>query len=338
MSKYEVVIMRYKGSVKGDEKKVEGFITVNGGHETANGFIDRCDIIFNPMEILGNLRYIAEDLCCNEEMIVNISHLPSDIAQRLSNIEMVDKETIVNIFRSPYDVEPCFNNMEIIDKEKYFKLLEEVKKIIYSDMKLSILDVYKLANNFKIPIQFDLDFKEEIDSNELICFKSDNAYGEGDDKLKYEQRDFIYSFRCNDISDIVVAVLTYLILFDYHFYRCKHCKKYSAELRHQKDRRYCMRENVLDILGYEKLSCRDALAQILNLIYTKYRREKKYLKNRIDIQDAFESEQRKSEYEELIRIYEQKKKLINDNPSSENIKMLISYLDSIDRERRKKRK
>lgn len=95
---------------------------------------------------------------------------------------------------------------------------------------------------------------------------------------------------------------------------------------------------MLDIPYYENICCREAVPKVLNLIYTKYRRKKKYLRGILKEQGCDGLAQTEKEYNELEEIYKQKIKVINDNPSSDNINWLISYLDNIDSDRRKKRK
>ena len=307
MAKYMVTIMGKKVNADNNKRELTGFIKING-RSPLNGVVNLIDIEFNPLELLGDLRYISENMSCRDED---------------------------DIFYPPYDKEPCLDRIEITDIEKYFVLLDNLKDIIYNDKCISLNGVYQLANFLNIPIWYNLQFKS-VSNNDLEVFKNINPVYMDYSKKELDTKDFIYVFECDDISQIIVAVFTFLILFNYHFFKCAHCNRYSAEIRHQKNSRYCERLNVLNMPEYYNITCREAIPKVLNTIYQSYVRKHKYLYNRMTISDVDSAIQRENEYNSFKDRYSHLKDEIKKNPSVDNITRLKDYLNSIVTDRRKK--
>lgn len=312
MSKYMVTIMGNKIMEDKEQEIIEGFITINKKDKIAADVVDLRDIMFNPMELLGDLRYISENMCCYDSELMN---------------------TLI----APYEYEPCLKDIEISDREQYFFLLDKIRDIIYQDREITLLEVYKLANYANISIGYHLSFRDKKDENGLSIYQQADVLFNDYSKNKLIKSDFIYYYPCDNISEIVIAVLVFLVMFGYHFYQCQHCKRYSAELRHQKDRRYCYRENLLQLPNYEGMSCNKAIPIFLNSLYQTYSRKEKRLYNRRDVLNTDKALAHEMAYDEFKAIYNEKRENIKKDPSVQNLIGLKDYLDSIKIERKKKK-
>lgn len=311
MSRYQVSIM---GDGNLSEKRPEAFITLNEElyKKKAGEVVDLRDILFNPMEFFGDIQYISQNMSCYEE------------------------ECGMKFFCAPYKNEPILKKIKIEDENKYFNLLDCLKKIVYCDRRCTILDVYRLSSYLDMQVSFSLWFQTGDDKNGYTIYQESDDIFEPYSKDEIKTKGHIYRFPCDDIADIVMAVFTYCVLFDYHFYQCQHCKKYSAEVRHQKDRRYCERSNILNLANYEGDCCRKAIPKMFNTLAQNYARKKKYLENRMAYSNAEIAMEREKEYEAFKEGYKEKREKCKVNPSAENLIELKNFLDSIDSDRRKK--
>lgn len=279
--------------------KIDGFITLNDKKKKSDKKINLKDIEFNPLELLGDLRYISENMICNE-------------------------------YEIPYNIEPCLKSISIGDKRRYFQLLEEIRKIVLQDRKISLLEVYELANYVGKTLCFRLALRNGQSQDDLKLYDKIGIPFLAYTREQIESKEFVYYAFCDDLMDIILSVLAYLVIFNYHFFKCEHCKRYSAELRHQKNRRYCQRSNLLNIAIYEGKSCTDAIPSVLNSISADYKRKVKVIYNKIDATIKPEIvEERIEVYEKLKHEYRKRREKIKADPSADNISELKEYLKNI---------
>lgn len=310
---------RYLVSIMGDgilsEKWTEAFITLEEElhKKKAGEVVDMRHILFNPMEFLGDIQYISQNMSCYEE------------------------EFGIKIFCAPYKNEPILKAIEIEDEKKYFNLLDCLKNIIYCDRCCTLLDVYRLSSSLNMQVPFSIWFQTGDDKNDYPIYQPMEDIFEQYSEDEIKAKSYIYRFPCDDIADIVMAVFTYCVISDYHFYQCQHCKKYSAEVRHQKDRRYCERSNILNLANYEGDCCRKAIPKMLNTLAQNYVRKRKYLENRMAHSNAETALRREKEYEAFKEEYRRIREKCRADPSAENLIKLKNFLDSIHSDCRKKR-
>lgn len=305
MSKYDVSIL---GCETNCEKEIDAFITLYNNKKENQA--DLRDIIIDPSTFLGDIQYISQDMSCLDNM---------------------------SVFEAPYENEPCLEGIEINNKERYFKLLDYLKGIIYNDRYCDLEDILQIARHFNIHYSYYLYRYSKTNEDGLELYKPPTDILERYSKKELAKNEFIYRCPCDEIEEIVFAVFAYCIIFNYHFFQCKHCKMYSAEIRHQKDRKYCDRNNVLNIVNYNGECCKDAIPDILNTIAQSYGRKRKILERKIAHNDFEISRKREEEYNSFVEIYQEKRRICKDNPSTENIIDLKDFVDSIDTDRRKKK-
>ena len=304
MSKYDVSIL---GCGTSSEKDIDAFITLY--NKKKENQADLRDIIIDPSTFLGDIQYISQNMSCYDDELG---------------------------FQAPYDNEPCLEGIEINSKKRYFNLLDYLKGIIHNDRYCDLEDVLQIARHFNIHHPYNLYRYSETDEDGFELYKPPTDILKKYSKQELEMNEYIYRCPCNEIEEIVFAVFAYCIMFNYHFFQCKHCKKYSAEIRHQKDRKYCERNNLLNIAGYEDKSCKDAIPQILNTIAKSYGRKRKILEGRTAHSDIEISKQREKEFDSFIETYKAKRSICKEKPSAENIIDLKDFVDGIETDRRKK--
>lgn len=298
------MISTYRVNIENINGNLTGYIIYeqdNNKSETDN-FIHLDNISFNPLTILGDLLFIANDM-----------DLPNDKIPTAS----IDKDIL---FESPYPIESCFD-INVEHDYQYFSLLNYLKKVITDDQKQSFIQVHNIGMYFKIALNYNFSYEDEKQqSNDFISY-SPMVFGlsEINDILTISERNHIYTCSCSSLSEIVFSIFNYLMLFDYHFYKCKHCKKYSAIKRKQGVPKYCNRLNVLGLTGnYENLSCKEAIPKLLDCIRKNKKKSYNYLYNNYEESDT---EDFKNGYKEINN-------LVKLNPSAENLLKLKKYVDN----------
>ena len=215
--------------------------------------INLADIIFDPLTILGDLEYICKDISITSDM--------PDF--HISNSAL---------FQEPYSIEPCFN-MKIEHNVEYFTLLKIIKNIIINDVKLSFVELKNLDSylNLHIPYTFS-----DKDNGDVFTPRVYGLYDLENINAPVSSS-HIYTCPCDSISEMVYAVFTYLVLQNYHFYKCEHCHRYSAIKRKQGTQKYCFRNNILNIPKYEGDSCANTVNKFLDKIRARKKKIYKYL-------------------------------------------------------------
>ena len=266
---------------------------------------------FNPLTILGDLKIVIKDIAFN------------------NNLKMSTEKSF--LFNAPYDTEDC---IPILNKTsnnfKYFCLLEEIQKIIKYNKKFTISDLNLLGQYCQIPINFSLTVfeKSENAKNELKSGKSFTyglcSFDEMYDNKKSDSHIFIC--QCSSITDIVFYILYYLILFDYHFYQCKHCKRYSATKKRQGINKYCSRENILQLDAYNAKTCKEAVEMLLDNLRTRKKTYYDHLYAKYGANDQTNN---------FIEGYNELYKKVKIDPSPENLIKLKEFLDGYSPKRQK---
>lgn len=257
--------------------KLTGSLAVNGNLN---------EITFNPLNILGELLFIANDY---------------KITNNISNI-CIEKSVL---FQSPYPIETCFN-INVEHDVQYFSLLNTLKEIIVNNQKPTFQEVYKIGLFYKISLNYNFSLENfNPEPNELTLY-TPMVFGlcKLSEIFTIDIKNHMYDCTCSSISEIVFSIFSYLILFNYCFFKCKHCQKYFAAKRKQGQTKYCTRENMLSLQEYKDLSCADAVPLFLESIRNNKKKVISYLYNRAcddeinlfsngynDINDLVKSEQ-----------------------------------------------
>lgn len=174
-------------------------------------------------------------------------------------------ECFNQIFKTNYssDENKCFGFYEKmqdlknkIENNNLFTLaeLEKLKSFYDVRFRLDVITV-EVENGFPEPLRFGFcDSQNMLDSidNENHC----------------------YTYICYSMTDVIFAILHYLLLNDYKFRKCEHCEKYFATLTLKQ--KYCMRNSPLT--GYTHLDCATAVDHALKAIKRRRKYVKEYLK------------------------------------------------------------
>ncbi len=138
-----------------------------------------------------------------------------------------------------------------------------------------------------------------------------------------------YRYDCpfNTISELVFAILNYLVIFNYHFFQCQHCKRYSAIKRAQRGNKYCFRDNMIPLPEYKGMSCNKAIPKFLSSCYEKRRQIKDLFSSRKNTLKEEQIQKIKKQENDFFTQYHNIKDKAKINPSSEN---LIAFRDLLD--------
>lgn len=254
---------------------------------------------FNPLTILGDLLFIANN------MNFPINKPP---------MESINSTIF---FESPYPIETCFN-INVEHDYQYFSLLNELKKIITDDQKLSHIQVHNLGIYCKLAPNYHFSYQDEKQQSADFTTYTPMVFGFGsiNDMPTIAEKNHLYTCSCNSISEIVFSIFNYLMLLDYHFYKCQHCKKYSAIKRKQGVPKYCNRLNMLGLTGiYESLSCNDSIPKLLDCIRKNKKKSYNYIYSNCG-----------KYLNDFVNGYNDINDLVKSNPSAENLLKLKQYV------------
>lgn len=277
-----------------------------------DGFIHIDDFCFNPLTIFNDIRFIQENL-------------------QLKESEKHFKSKHTALFHAPYNYEPCFD-MKIEDcNVQYFYLLDMLKEIVTKDPKITRqqLEIMKLYLQIDCHYHLSIAFpKSNIYEN--ITVETPLTFGHIHYKDIPQSFDSNFRYDCpfNTICELVFAILNYLVLYNYHFFQCQHCKRYSAIKRTQGGIKYCFCDNVIPLTEYKGMSCNKAIPKFLGSCYEKRRQ----------IKDLFNSRKHTLKEEQIQKIIKQEndfsnqyhdfKDRVSKNPSSENLIAFRELLDN----------
>lgn len=296
-------------------KDVQGYIYEENGEQVIdkNGFVllDRNN--FNPLTILGDIKYISKTLPFEDNNKICIAE--------------------DSLFQAPYEKEKCFDiEFYVRNNKQYFYLVDAIKKIIISNKKISVLDLHKLANYLEIPIHYDLSFAKknksiQTDMEQVQPYFS-YKYGLNKFEEAYNQdyhENHLFTCSCSNITEIVFYIFFYLILFNYHFFQCQHCKKYSAIKRSKGTKTYCCRTCLLPLEEYKELCCEIAVPKLLDTIRTKKKR----------IYDNNNHLGKTESNDKFLNEYYQLNDLFKKNRSAENLLALYEFVNKSSKHKRK---
>lgn len=230
-------------------------------------------------------------------------------------------------------------------KEKY-KIFEELsKELLDEDFKKDEKEEidFNLLEENSIIVKLDeiepnfnnLDNQVDFIDNQLDK-KVDTAIYNEAKKLFNNKEDFKYIYHCNCITELIFCILHYLVLNNYSFKICKHCKKYFA-IKGKGD--YCPRKSKLK--GYEDKSCKQAVKTVCSAL----RENKEDLINKLRKDTYVYNEDTYTEdiddYDEngdpiILKAftdeYKKYRTKIKDDPSIENIENLRKFIKSFNKE------
>lgn len=231
-SDYRVVIIK-KG--KGKDTKITGRILYDiQGYENAKRifpYIPSEETIrkeFNPLTVLGDLNCLK----LSEE-------------QKYINIENVED-----------------NSLDI-------HFIKEIKEIILSNKNNSIDDLELLRQKYRIGLEYNVLIEQSNPYSALLKMKKagkgKNAevnttfvplnyeFGKENSELlekKYLNQNHAFSYNCNTVSEIIFAILHFIITHGYKFEKCALCKKWHARIPVQGQPQYCYRISPLSLNPY----------------------------------------------------------------------------------------
>lgn len=232
----------------------------------------------NNKKILhGLLRYLED------KQIINYEFSPDSVLCDLSifdydketNIKYNDKKYIDEVVYTGYNTEKAFNNIKISkhDDIYYYSLAQLIKKQILNMETFNIKDIEKLRIYFDIKLNYSISYKENTKmfrKNEVKDYvplqygfcSIDNFL---DRKNKRKENKYIY--QCNNLTEVVFAVLHYLIYNGYYYIReCNHCNKLYF-YNHRKVK-YCSRKSPYE--NFSHLDCEQAVRNIKQKFTRKY--------------------------------------------------------------------
>jgi len=306
-------------SAYNENNKIEliGYITLSSKKTNSNEkeIITLNDIEFNPLNILGDLKYICTNL---------------QLKDKAKPIVGLDKNLL---FHTPYKLESCLK-LDVSHDVRYFFLLEKIREIITSDKQVSSIDLHRIAQYFQLSPIHEFSTKAEYDKQNNLFIYSPQTYHFCDmTELSNPLPDeHIYQSHCKNASEIIFAIFYYLMTNQYHFYKCQHCQKYSAISRKQGRKKYCQRKNFFDDLSffldedterryhlnkYKNLSCEKAIDKLLNRI--RQRKKKIY--------DHLNKYKFPEQLDDFLNGYNDINDNIKENPSTENLLSMIKYLE-----------
>lgn len=250
-----------------------------------DGFCHLDDFRFNPLTIFNEIRFIKENMCLEEsEKHFTIEH--------------------TELFPAPYNYEPCFDMKIDNCNVQYFYLLDMLQEIVIKDAKITLQQLEMMKLYLQIDCPYHLSFAyPESNTYENLTVETPLTFGHirYKDMPKSLNSDYRYDCSFNTISELVFAILNYLILFNYHFFQCQHCKSYSAIKRTQRGNKYCFRDNMIPLPEYKGLSCNKAIPKFLGSCYEKRRQ----------IKDLFSSRKNTLKEEQIQKIKEQENDFFN---------------------------
>lgn len=274
-----------------------------------DGFAHLDDFCFNPLTIFNEIRYIQEDLHLKE-----------------SDRHFTSKHT--ELFHPPYDYEPCFD-MKIDDcNVQYFYLLDMLKEIVTKDPKITQQQLEKIKLYLQMDCHYYLSFPES-DEYENVTVFTPFIFGHFHYREMPKSLDSNFRYDCpfNTISELVFAVLNYLVLYNYHFFKCLHCKRYSAKKRTQGGARYCFRDNMIPLEEYDGIPCNKAVPKFLGNCHEKRRQIKDLYSSRKYGNDDTKFQKIEEHENSFSNEYHDFRDIVSKNPCPEN---LIAFREMLD--------
>lgn len=309
------------------ENEFIGYITWHKKNRDCdlNNIINIADVTFEPLNILGDLRYISEDM-----------HFEYDSGQFPGLYHSIFSP-------APYDKEYCID-MSISDPIIYFSLLDCIKKNMNDDKIISYSDIIQMQQYFQLnPLCCFYNITENDNNSEREIYTPLTLYHYKIDEVdKLLANKHLFRSACSSSSEIIFSIFYYLLLHNFHFYKCKFCQKYSAIQRKQGKEKYCQRKNffynstkyLLDeniinkykLNEYKNLTCKDTVKKLHNRI----RQRKKTIDSRLRNDDSLE-------LDNFLNGYALKNKAVIENPSINGFIELLQYVEESSNRTRKKK-
>lgn len=236
-----------------------------------------------------------------------------------------------NYTEHPFFSEKMFDSnswfREPLRDKRFFVALNELKEIIVNNRRLSANEIEILKQYLSLTFIFKMEFKELNPLYELGYreFKGKKVYEYQYSPLDYncnfdlnkviekKGTDFRFIYLCHSIEDIIFSVLHYLILFDFQFTQCNHCKKYFATKTLKQ--KYCKRNS--PYRGQENNPCEQAV----KTVFQDFGRRKKRIYERLN--NYAEDEKKISTF---LDEYHELRAIARKSPTVENLEKLEQYL------------
>lgn len=282
-------------------------------------------IEFNPLIILGDVKGIK-----------TIYLYPS---KRLNADNSQQKSKVSYNFEFGFEKE----HMYINDEEQYFAFVSELNKIVKENNCKTLSDLEKIRNSHKIELDCKIAIKEPNIYFESLQKKNLKAekdryvplnyeFGKVNDKLSkktYMKKDYQFYYHCHTMSEVIFAVLHFIVIHEYEFRTCALCQKIYAKIPNNGQGKYCSRksplESELSITGksgnignkFKGLNCQESMSKFREII-------RNMKKNRLNcISD--EEKEYKYKFENEFNEYSKSIELAS-SPVIENLEKLYLFV------------
>ena len=210
--------------------------------------------------VCGNSNYAKFD-----PLIVLVDLL--DVAKGISNEDNYNRlaDNFQKLFKMPCEGE---------DYSDYFEKMRELRKLVPYDNSLTFADLEKLKSFFGLKFHFEIVDKKQI-ADTPFTVNAPLLFGFCNTEMVLESgasENHLFIYRCYTMIDVPFSILHYLLLNEYKFRQCEHCKKIFAAKSFKT--KYCTRNSPYK--KYEHLKCWEAVDHIEKLLK---KRKKSILRN-----------------------------------------------------------
>lgn len=201
---------------------------------------------FNPLTVIGDMmNWVVEN-----------------------NTDQTFIQKLVDCFKEIFKTDFSFDENECVD---FYEKMQDLKNKIENNNLFTLAELEKLKSFYDVRFRLDVITVEEKDFQNPLRFGFCNSQKMLD---SINNENHCYTYICYSMTDVIFAILHYLLLNDYKFRKCEHCEKYFATKTLKQ--KYCMRNSPLT--GYKHLDCATAVDHALKAV----KRRRKYVANYLD--------------------------------------------------------
>ncbi len=278
-------------------------------------------IEFDPLTILGNLSN-HEKPCTYFNKRLNINSSWTSL-------------------QGSYEYEYGFGEpLYIGNDEQYLKFISALEKIMRNNQYKTLKDLEALQRQYNLELECEISVKEPNILFDLLRKKGRNVKKHTSKPIKYEfgkindellqntylNRDHQFDYHCRSLSDILFAILHFIIIHQYKFNTCALCQKTYVKLPNHGQGKYCPRPNPLVLSScfdektkekLKNLSCEKSMSKFREIIRNKKKSKLIYAP----------SEEEQNRFLSEFNNYNDKAKI---SPTIKNLEELYSFVKSYD--------
>lgn len=204
--------------------------------------------IFNPLLVIGDIIHcIAE----NNTDQTFIQYSVDCFKQIFKTDYSFDENGYFDFYEKMQDLKNKIENNNLFTLTE----LEKLKSFYDVQFRLDVITV-EVEKGFPDPLRFGFCTSQ----NMLDSIDNENHY---------------YTYICHSMTDVIFAILHYLLMNDYKFRKCEHCEKYFATKTFKQ--KYCTRNSPLT--GHTHLKCGTAVDHVMKSIKERRHKTQNYLRN-----------------------------------------------------------